>query len=270
MEGAPDAAGNPNYVPNPDYWRALNANTMMGMRQQGLDNQGKRLQLQQARFGETQSQNAAKAGQSMETDPLIQDMSTARYSLSRGQSLLSGKSPLTYNNMNAVQQDVINGMTKGGQSSEGKVSREMQESWMGRWNDLKAKAGQYGENNDIRKQDPGLAQQVQDLLTEVDGTIGQNMADRKKHLSSSYSQTTNPKVRATIDQKLKEDTQPQGLVSPGLVKPAAGLVAPGQQQQAPPASAHPDANAALAWAKNPKAPGWNKKQADAILQRLGQ
>lgn len=233
MEGTPDASGNPNYVPNPDYWRAMNAQNMMGIRQQGLDNQGKRLQLQQSRFGETQSQNAAKAGQSLETDKLIQDMSTARYSLSRGKSLLTGNMPLTYNNLNAVQQDVINGMTAAGQSSEGKVSREMQESWIGKWNDLKAKASQYGENNDIRKQDPGLAKQIGGLLDEVDSTVGQNMADRKKHLASSYGQTSNAKVRATIDQKLKEDNTPQGLMSPGLVKPAAGLVAPGQQQAAP-------------------------------------
>ncbi len=204
---------------------------------QGL--QRDRLNLMKDRFGETQSQNAAKAGKDIEEDPVNRGAAEARQSLSRGKSLLTGKNPLTYNNLNAVQQDVISGMTKGGQSSEGKVNREMQQSWIGRWNDLKAKAGQYGEDNDIRKQDPGLYKQISDLLNEVDGSIAHNMAERTKSLATSYGQTSNKKQKAVVEQKVKQysasDDNAQGLVPNGLVRP--GLVGGGQS--APPPAIDP-------------------------------
>lgn len=217
--GLTDEAGNPQYEPNPDFWKATNAQLGQEKKDRAFGVQQQRLALQGKRFEETQNQNAASAGNKLESDPLIQDMTNARYNLSRGKNLLTGSTPLTYNNLNAVQQDVINGMTKGGQSSEGKVSREMQESWAGRYNNLLAKAGQYGPNNDIRKQDPGLAKQIGDLLNEVDSTIGENIADRKSRLASSYSQSTNPKVQAVVKQKLSEPTNPGGLISKGLIKP---------------------------------------------------
>ena len=258
MEGTPDASGNPNYVPNPDYWRAMNAQNMMGLRKEGLENQKTRLGLQERRFGETQNQNAATAGHKLIDDPLVNDMSTARYSLSRGKALLTGDMPLTMNNLNAVQQDVINGMTKGGQSSEGKVSREMQDSWIGHYNNLMAKAGRYGPDNDIRKQDPGLAKEIGGLLDEVDGTIAKNITDRQNKLSQSYGQTSNPKVRATVDKILKGNEQPaEGLVKPGLVK--QGLVGGGQA--APP--------------QDPKIAGYASQhsmtyqQAEALLRARG-
>lgn len=40
-------------------------------------------------------------------------------------------------------------------------------------------------------------------------------------------------------------------------------------QVAPPASAHPEAEQAMAWAKNPQSPGWTQDKANTILQRLG-
>ncbi len=216
---------------DPDSMNMLKIQNGLQQKDRAFGLQKDRLDLQRSRFGETQSQNAAKAGKDIEEDPVNKDAAQARQSLSRGKSLLNGKNPLTYNNLNAVQQDVISGMTKGGQSSEGKVNREMQESWIGRWNNLKAKAGQYGNDNDIRKQDPGLYKQIQDLLNEVDGSIAHNMAERTKSLATSYGQTSNKKQKAVVDQKIKQysasDDDAQGLVSgQGLVK--QGLVGGGQ------------------------------------------
>ena len=241
--GFTDTAGNPAFEPNPDFWRTQQAQGMWTLRKQGMENQNKRIDLMGRRFEETQNQNAQSAGNKIVDDPVMNDMQTARYSLSRGRSLLNGATPLTYNNLNAVQQDVINGMTKGGQSSEGKVSREMQESWRGAWNNIMAKAGKYGENNDIRKQDPGLAAQISALLEDVDGTIGQNMSDRYKRLSSVSGQTTNPKTKKVI-QDLGAQYNTPGVVKKGLVEP--GLVDPGLVAKAPEKQYAPDV---LAYAK---------------------
>lgn len=232
-----------------------------------------RMDMMGDRLEETKNQNAIKAGHQIDEDPVMKDMQNARYSLSRGKALLDGKMPLTYHNLNAVQMDVINGMTKGGASSEGKVNREMQESWIGNWNNLMSKMGQYGPDVDIRKQDPGLYKQVQGLLNEVDGTIGKNMADRFGTLSSSYGQTTNQKVKRTIDDKRKQYLPPdeqQGLVPGGLVKP--GLVS-GAPATAP-AQAHPEAGAAKAWANgvlsDKKSTPEQIAKAQEVLKRLGQ
>lgn len=269
-----DANGNiQNISVDPESLNMLKIQNQVNQKNTTLGLQKERLNLMQNRFGETQSQNAAKAGKDIEEDPVNREAATARQSLSRGKSLLDGKSPLTYNNLNAVQQDVISGMTKGGQSSEGKVNREMQESWIGRWNNLKAKAGNYGEDNDIRTQDPGLYKQIQSLLNEVDTSIAKNMAARTKSLASSYSQTSNKKQRAVVDQKVKQydvPAEPPGLVGQGLVG-QQGLVSGAPPQQAP-AAAHPEANQAAQWAQaNIKNPDKNTAaKAQAILQRLGQ
>lgn len=198
--------------------------------QQGQD----RLDLQKDRFGETQSQNAAGAGNKIAEDPLMKDYATSRASLDRGRQLLNSSTPLTYNNMNAVQQDVINALTKGGQSSEGKVNREMQESWTGRWNNLMAKAGVYGPDNDIRKQDPGLAKQIGDLLEEIDSSTAKNQGERAKSLGNNYSQHSNQKVQKTVQNAVGQYFQPQkpqGLVPQGVM--GQGLVPSGSAPAAP-------------------------------------
>lgn len=207
-----DASGNMSY--DQESLKARMADLAIQRMSNTQQNARDRIDISRANFGEKQSQNAASAGKTIQDDSLIKDMATSRASLSRGRALLNSAQPLTYNNLNAVQQDVINGMTKGGQSSEGKVSREMQESWIGNFNNLMAKAGKYGPDNDIRKQDPGLAKQIGSLLEEVDGSIAQNMNDRRKALSGVYSQSTNPKVKATVNGLMQPE---QGLVSPGLV-----------------------------------------------------
>ncbi len=195
-------------------------------RQATRDMQGRRLDLMGRRFEEVQSQNAAGAGNKITDDKIITDLTASRNSLASGRRLLDGKSPLTYNNLNAVQQDVINGMTRGAQSSEGKVSREMQESWIGRWNNLKAKAGEYGEDNDIRTQDPGLYKQIKGLLDEVDNSSAKNISARTKALASSYGQTSNKRQKAIVEKKVQDadaEANPEGLVGKGLVNPP-GLV----------------------------------------------
>lgn len=65
---------------------------------------------------------------------------------------------------------------------------------------------------------------------------------------------------------------PQGkpLVGAGLVTQTPLERGAPQAATAPPPTAHPEAAQALAWAKNPKSPGWTKEKAAVILQRLGQ
>lgn len=214
--GFTDDAGNDIYEPNPDYWRIQNVHNQQANKDRTYDLQKDRLGLMQNRFSEVQSQNAIKAGKEIEGDELIKNYQKSRDSLDRGRQLLNGKVPLTYNNLNVVQQDIIDAMTKGSQSSEGKVNREMQHSWIGKWNDLRARAGNYGENNDIRKQDPGLAQQISGLLEEVDSSVAKNMAARYARVRTNYGQSSNPKVKRTIEEKDKA-FEPDGKVQQGLV-----------------------------------------------------
>lgn len=200
--------------------KQLHEQNIANMAGKRLDMQGQRLDLQKQRFGETQSQNAASAGKTLQDDSLVKEFEKSRANLARGKSLLTGTTPLTYNNMNAVQQDIISALSSGGVSSEGKVSREMQESYRGRWNNLLAKMGQYGADNDIRQQDPGLAKQVLSLLNEVDGAVAKNLLARKQKLAGAYTQHSNKKVQATVKQQI-DDAQN------GLVQPEEGLVNPG-------------------------------------------
>lgn len=252
--------GDGKLVTNPNSIKALHEDNQAAITGRREDRRDKSLGLQERRFGETQSQNAAAAGKTLQDDSLVKEFEKSRANLARGRSLLNGETPLTYNNINAVQQDIISALSSGGVSSEGKVNREMQESYKGRWNNLMAKMGKYGADNDIRKQDPGLAAQVGALLDEVDSAVAKNSADRKKKLGSVYGQHSNQKVKATIRQQLSDDggLVPQGMVSPGLVKAAPAKAAP--------AAAHPEANAAEQWARaNPTDP-----RAQEILKRLGQ
>lgn len=209
-------------------------------------NAGIRSEISRERLDETRNQNASKAGKDIQEDSVLKQIQAARYSLDRGRSLLNGKTPLTYNNLNAVQQDVINGMSNAGISSEGKVNREMQESWAGRWNNLMAKAGKYGPDNDIRVQDPGLYKQIHDLLEEVDSASAKNAADRFQKLKKNYSQTTNQKTKATLDSLESDYAAPQeGLVSGGLVNSPKGLVGASVVGSKP----HPQDSQAVQWAK---------------------
>ncbi len=65
-----------------------------------------------------------------------------------------------------------------------------------------------------------------------------------------------------------------GLVNRGLMGRAKSFlfgdaIVPQAQAASAPPSAHPDAPDAMAWAKNPKSPGWTKAKADEIINRLG-
>lgn len=227
---------------------------------------GQRLDIQRQRLGNTLDTTASKTGRDIEEDSIMKDLTNSKQSLARGKSLLNGKQPLTYNNLNAVQQDVINAMTKGSQSSEGKVNREMQESWIGRWNNVMAKSGKYGPNNDIRKQDPGLYKQIQGLLQEVDSSISQNMATRFNNLASSYGESSNEKVKNVINKKRAQyapEQAPEGLVQsqPGLVGAQPGLV----QQDAGPQSTGQDQNIV----NYAKSNGLDYSHAEAILRARG-
>lgn len=232
--GLKDTAGNPIYQSDPNYWRRTNADNLQANKDRTYGLAKDRFELAGRRFEETQGQNAIAAGKNLNEDPVLRDMQDAHYSLSRGRSLLQGNAPLTMNNMNAVGMDIINGMTKGGQSSEGKVNRELQNSWKGHYTDIMNRAGNYGPDTDIRKVDPGLYKEYSDLLEEVDGAIGKNSNDRLSKLKAGYGASKNPKMKSTIDAVGAQYAQPPesapapGLVKPGLVKQGAGLVGGGQ------------------------------------------
>lgn len=226
-----DEAGNPIYEPNPDYWRIQNVHNQQGNKDRVFDLQQKKFGLQQVKFGEQQSQNAIKAGQAFDNDELIKKYQISKDGLDRARGLLHGKVPLTAKNLAIVQQDVIDAMTKGSQSSEGKVNREMQDVFVGKWNNLMAEVGNFGENNDIRTQAPGLAKQIGGLIEEVDAAVSKNMDARYARLKGTYGQSSNQKLNRTVDEKTK------GLVAPGLV--GGGMV----KEAAPSAPAEPQAKA---------------------------
>lgn len=188
---------------------------------------GKRLDLMGKRFEEVQDQHAQAAGKAIDTNKLVSDLTSSRQSLARARSLLIGEMPLTYKNLNAAQMDIISALSKGGVSSEGKVDREMQKSWEGEWNNLLAKAGKY-KDNDIRKQDPGLYNQIRAFLEEVDSSVAKNLASHVKTLSTSYGQTSNDKTRRIIEGKVKQYGAPQETEGQ---QPPSSLLSPEKQKR---------------------------------------
>lgn len=169
---------------------------------------------------------AAKAGQSFENDPIIKSAKGSINSLKRSSSILDATDkPVTTKDLNLAYTDYINAVANGGAATEGKISRELPETWEQEWNTLKQKAG---ENDDLRKTRTGAA--LVDMLRKnihtVTNDLGSAVSEQAKSVGGSYGSSTNQKVKDTVARKLKAYTQPE---APSTGAPKVGTVEDGHR-----------------------------------------
>lgn len=215
---------------------------------------GERMDLSRQRLANTQgalderkNQNASKAGS--EIEHAVAPMKKTQQNLSRAQGMLDGSVPLSSQNFNLLQQDLIQATAPGGVATEGKMNREMMETYAQKINELK---GKFGGINDIRDAQPQVVNQMRSLIGEIKGEYDKAMEQQASDWADNYSANTNPKVQDTIKNKLQRyapntyqqrygtgaQGQAQGLVSPGLTQQPQGLVAaPAGGQQLDPVTA---------------------------------
>lgn len=171
---------------------------------------------------ERQNQNASKVGHEYEADPIIKTSKTSLNSLDRSQSILTNPDkPVTTKDLNLAYNDYINAVAAGGAATEGKIHREMPETFEQQWNDLKQKMGAQGGNIDLRQSDTGrsLIAMLQQNIGTVQNDLQGAISNQANNIHSNYLDSTNQKVRSTNDRKFQEYTnsgqpQPHGLPAP--------------------------------------------------------
>lgn len=219
---------------------------------------GARLDLSANRFDEQQNKNAGQVGMQFENQ--LAPYKKVNNSLDRALSLLNGNTPLTATSMNMAKQDLANAVAPGGAATEGKVSRELIDSYMEKLNQFEQRAGAV---KDIRKQEPELVGNLRDMTNQIKEDWSSAMARQAEDVHDSYKYNTNEKVKDTIKDKLmryapKSYEERYG----GGSSKNRGLIQSAQQGQA---STHPQDSAAVEWANaNPKDP-----RSAAILKANG-
>lgn len=223
------------------------------------------------RLEETKGQNAARAGQAFETDKVIVPLKKNLNGLQRGEDMLNGKLPLTTSLINAVGQDFINSLTADNSATEGKVNRELVETFTEKWNRFKQK---MGDEPDLRKEEPKVVEQLRNMIGEVKGSYANAIGDQALNIHDSYKDHPNAGVREVVKNKLAKynpkayaeiygDQQGPQQGNGGMLKPTPGLLPNGPQPQS--SGLSDEDMAALNWASaNPK-----DKRAAEIMQRLG-
>jgi hypothetical protein len=205
--------------------QAQKSNAMMAQ-QLGLE----RLAMQQNRFGEMQNQNATKAGQAFEHDPMIIQFKKTGENLNRAESLLNGTTPITATSFNDIQNDFINALSPGGAATEGKINRELVETAYGAINKIKQ---HFGNVSDLRKEQPEIVENLRALMARVHQDYNEGMARQAMDIHDSFANSTNPMVQKTIKDKLGRYSPEAHLMrygteykSPYGAKPAATTSAP--------------------------------------------
>lgn len=199
-----------------------------------------------AALDERKNVNAANAGKEFEHDPIIKVSKTNLNSLTRSQSILDNPNkPVTAKDLNLAYTDYINAVAAGGAATEGKINRELPETWATEFNNFKAKGGEF---DDLRKSTTGakLINMLKENISTVRSDIQQAAADQALSIHGIYSANTNQKVQDTIKNKLKayapehyarvygdQDGAQSGPAPQGLLKASPGLL----PKQAPAASA---------------------------------
>lgn len=142
------------------------------------------------------------AGKAYEVDPIIKMSKTNLNSLVRSESILQNPDrPVTAKDLNLAYTDYINAVAAGGAATEGKISRELPETWDQKWNELKLKAGNI---SDLRKDPVGkaLIEQLQSGISSVKGDLGDAMMDQAQNIHTGLSQSSNPNVVAASSAKI--------------------------------------------------------------------
>lgn len=159
--------------------------------------------VKQDQLEETKNKNAGAVGQEFEKDPIIKMSKTNLNALTRSMNILENPNkPVTAKDFNLAQTDYINAVAAGGAATEGKIHRELPETLVTKWNELKQK---IGENDDLRKSPAG--KELIDLLRQsirmVRDDISSAISEQALNLHDSNKFSTNDKVKQTIKDKLK-------------------------------------------------------------------
>lgn len=215
-----------------------------------------RVAVANANLGNKTDQSASAAGQSFEKDPILEMSTKTKNSLDRAQSILNNPNkPVTAADLNLAYNDYINAVDASGQATDGKIHRELPETWETWWNAQKFK---IGTPDDIRNDKAG-AQQIELLrqnVNQVRGDISSAVSDRASRIGSSYQYVNNPKTKKTVQDKVKQ-------YSSGFGEQGSGLL--GSQNQAPPESSDQEDKKAVQWAQTHK----NDPRAVKILKLHG-
>lgn len=155
---------------------------------------------------ERKNQNSVQAGHAWESDPIIKTAKTNLNSLQRSMSILDNPDkPLQVNDLNLAYTDYINAVAAGGSATEGKIHRELPDTFEQSWEALKQKAGGKG---DLRQTPEG--QQLIGLLKQnigkVQGDLIDATADQNENLKENYGANTNPKVQQVVGSKYNSYT----------------------------------------------------------------
>lgn len=191
---------------------------------------GESNEIKREMLGVRKARSGSEAGQAFENDKLLKQMKNTQENLNRAEGMLNGDVPLNSKNFNLLQQDLINATAPGGAATEGKINREMVETYAGSLNDLATKLGSV---QDIRKAQPELVNQLRSLIGLIKSEYNGGMARQAADIHDSYDQTSIPEVRNTIKAKLYRyspeaygerygDSPPPGTKASsgkGLIKP---------------------------------------------------
>lgn len=182
------------------------------------------------RLDETKDQHGINAGKALEDDSMVKAMKGTRQNIARARSIMNGKTPVTAQTFAMLQQDAINAAAPGGAATEGKISREMLDTFAAKLNDIQAR---FGNVKDLRTEQPQVFAQLKGMLDQMDGEYQKGIAQRVQDLAGNYAHSSNSKVRAVIGDKLKQygtDDNGQGLLQQpqGLLGQPQGLIQPNQ------------------------------------------
>lgn len=172
--------------------------------QMAADAAGAKARVFSDRLEETKNQNAAHAGKEFESDPIIKSAKISLNSLDRSQSILNNTSkPVTSKDLNLAYTDYINAVAAGGAASEGKIHRELPESFEAEWNNLK---GKFGEYDDLRKTPAGagLIDMLGKNISQVRYDLGNSVADQAQRIQQNFSQNTNQRLQKTVSGKVSD------------------------------------------------------------------
>lgn len=160
--------------------------------------------IKQEQLAETKNQHSDDAGKAFETDPIIKLSKTSLNSLDKSQSILSNPNkPVTSKDLNLAYNDYINSVAQGGAATEGKITRELPETWEQSWNELKGKAGDF---DDLRQSPTGakLIDMLNQNISTVRGDMQGQISNQAQNIYSNYGANSNPQVQQVAKSKLQK------------------------------------------------------------------
>lgn len=162
------------------------------------------VQVQRDKLNETKNQNSNAVGQAYDDDKIISKSKMSQNALKKALSILNNPNkPVTAGDLTLSYNDFIDAVANGGAGTEGKISREMPDTWVQKWNETKQKAG---KNDDLRNTAAGaeLISLLKENVYTVQADMTKQIADQAVSLHAGFSKNTNQQVIDTSKVKLKQ------------------------------------------------------------------